>query len=541
MKMKKKLTDNKVTGVLIDNKVTGALIDNRVTGILFDNKLFKSVTSIIATNFTTILISILWVFVLPGRIGVVEFGLFNLFMLYIANIALLQFGFKEGIVLKFGKISAENIPIGRIKLYTRIYLLIQIGLTIVFGIIVIPANLGNNELLFLYVMVTFNIVAVNLNSYYGTLAHIFREHGLKGYIESIHKLANTLAIIPVVVFGLKFKFLVIYFTITNIVEYIYYLRKYSKFESNNKQHKISFDLPEFISIFKKGFPIMVSNFVALIIFSIDRLMINMNFDLEDFAIYLFAGSVIAIAISLMNNAYSYANVYVQRTVSANRLMIFDILTVASILFGVITLGSFFITRFAINTFLPTYSDAVIYISILLPALMFRSEISVVKRSFLMINDSQKQNFFITLSILALAIILNVLFMNLISPHPAAVAYATFTTFFIWYIAYDIYFTTLGFPILKRKYPYILIIIVIYVEIASMNINWILSIALFFVTAIIVSMIFYYRISNGIVSKLLKEAREYALSSSKRDEQFYELVRKADINLENVKAKHASNR
>ncbi len=520
---------------LIDNK----LIDNKVTNIIFDNKLFRSVTSVVATNFTTILISILWVFVLPGRLGTTEFGLFNLFMLYIANIALLQLGFKEGLTLKFGKSSLDDIPIGRIRLYTRIYLIIQVGFTALFGLLVIPANLNNPDLLFLFVMVTINIVAVNLNSYYGTLAHIFREHGLKGYIESLHKLANTLAIIPVVIFGFKFRFLAVYFTITNIVEYIYYLHKYSKFGSNNKHNKISFDLPEFITIFKKGFPIMISNFVALIIFGIDRLMINMNFELDDFAIYLFAGSVIAIAITLMNNAYSYANVYLQRTVSANRRMIFDILTVASILFGVITLGTFFVTRFAINTFLPTYSDAILYISILLPALMFRSEISVVKKSFLMINESQKQNFIITIAILVLAIALNIIFINTIALHPAAVAFATFSTFFIWYIAYDIYFTTLGFPILKRKYPYILIMIVIYAQIASMNINWILSIVLFFTAAIIISMIFYYRISNGIVSRLIKEAREYALSSSKRDEEFYELVKKGEEQLKNVKSKMAA--
>ncbi len=535
--MKKKIIDNKVTGKIIDNKVTGLIIDNKVTGKIFDNNLFKSVTSIIATNFTTILVSIFWVFVLPGRLGTVEFGLFNLFMLYIVNIALLQLGFKEGFILKFGKMEFEEIPIGRIKLYTRIYLFIQIGFTVLFGLLVIPANLGNPDLLFLYIMVTINIVAVNLNSYYGTLAHIFREHGLKGYIESLHKLANTLAIIPVVIFGLKFRFLAIYFTVTNIAEYLYYVHKYSKFESNNRHHKIGFDLPEFITIFKKGLPIMISNFVALIIFSIDRLMINMNFELEDFAIYLFAGSVIAIAISLMNNAYSYANVYVQRTVNVNRRMIFDILTVASILFGVITLGTFFLTRYAINTFLPTYSDAVLYISILLPALMFRSEISVVKKSFIMASESQKQNFIITLAILVLAIALNILFINVISFHPAAVAYATFTTFFVWYIAYDIYFTRIGFPILKRKYPYILIIIVVYVEISSMNANWILSLLLFFAIAIVVSVIFYYRIANGIISRLLKEAREFTLSSSINKEEYDKLVKYADEQLAMVKQKH----
>ncbi len=537
--MKKKITDNKVTEKLLDNKVTEKIFDNRVTEKIFDNKLFRSVTSIIASNFTTLLIALMWVFILPGRLGPKEFGLFNIFMLYIANIALLQLGFKEGFIIKFGKLSIDEIPIGRIKLYTRIYLLIQIGLTVLFGMLVIPANFGNTDLLFLFIVVTINIVFVNLNSYYGALAHIFREHGLSGYIESLHKLANTVAILPVIVFGLSYKFLLVYFTITNIVEYFYYLYKYSKFESSNKHHKMEIDIQEFIAIFKNGFPIMISNFVALIVFSIDRLMMKMNFGVEEFAIYLFAGSIIAIAITLMNNAYNYANVYVQRTVNTNRVMIFDILTVASILFGVITLGTFFLTRYAITTFLPEYSDAIVYISILLPALMFRSEISVVKKSFIMTNNSQKQNLLITFAILLLAIVLNLLFLEFISYHPASIAFATFTTFFVWYIAYDMYFTKLGFPILKRKYPYILIIIVIYTKIVEMHANWILSVLLFFTASIIISMIFYYRISNGIITRLLKEAKNYATTSSNRDEEFDKLVKSADEQLSKVKLKSSA--
>ncbi len=503
--MKKKTTKS----IILDNK----LLDNKLTGLIFKNRLVKSITSVIASNFSTLLISIMWVFVLPGVFGKYQFGLFNVFMLYIANIALLQLGFKEGFVLKYGKLEPNEIPVGRIKVYTRIYLLMQIGLSILFGMAVVPTNLDNADMLFLLIVVAVNIVAVNLNSYYSMLAQLYRQNGLKGYIESIHKLANTFAIVPLLVLGLEFRFLILYFTLTNYVELFYYSLKYRRFESNNKNHRVSFDIREFMTIFQKGIPIMISNFVALVVFTIDRLMIKMNFGTEDFASYLFAGSIIAIAISIMNNAYNYANVYVQRTLDTNKNAIFDILTVASIVFGVITLGSFFFVKFAVFTFLPEYSDSVLYVAILLPALMFRSEISVVKKSFLMLNESQKQNVFITVAILILAVGLNMFFINFIALDPAAIAYASFATFFIWYIAYDIYFTRIGFRILLRKYPYILIMIVTYIEVVLMDINWILSLILFFGIAFIVTAIFYYRITKVLVSKLLKDAK-FSLNSSK---------------------------
>lgn len=72
-------------------------------------KLIKNFSYALTANITSLVLSVLLIVLIPRSIGVNEYGYYQLFLFYASYIGFLHLGHINGIYLKYGGISYNNI------------------------------------------------------------------------------------------------------------------------------------------------------------------------------------------------------------------------------------------------------------------------------------------------------------------------------------------------------------------------------------------------------------------------------------------------
>ncbi len=472
---------------------------------ILNGSIIKWIMSILP-KLLTLLVAALWLIFLPGHLGLKGFGYFNMFLMYVANLTILQFGFKEGILARYGDYKMEELPVPLLRTYSRIFVLFQFVLSTIIMVNIwgVFSDLSD-DMSFVLIMTFANLLFVNGNGYYDVLTTLADDKVFKGSIQSIQRSINVFIFIPLLLFQFDYKFLIVVFTASNVIAFLMYSYKYRRIYVGGEREKTS--IKDILGIYRFGFPIMLSQVVAILIFGIDRLSIKMNFpdDIELFASYLFAGSVVAVVIQLVSQGYSTIFTLIKKSISDKNRQIYQVLTVVVIVFSSVVLSLTFFVSFIVRTFLPDYVEAIPLIKILIPAMLFRTEISIVKRSFVVSEKRKKGNFRITMLLLVSSVIFNITFFSIFGT-AEAIAFASLTTFVVGYLAYDIYFSAIGYAIMKRKYLFIIFTLLNYTFYVYVDLFWWVKITGFLAWQFILSLALYTRLTMMVVKEIYTKAK-----------------------------------
>lgn len=454
---------------------------------------------VIFVDIFSLVIGLITSFFIPKVFSIEEYSVFRTFGLYISFAGMLHFGFSDGLYVKYGGLRESDVSREQFKKYTSFflvfismisifiigssYLLIQNKIILYFAIYILPYQIVLFFQMFYRAISEFNKYvitqsAINVMNLVCILFIVF---------VADNKQAENLIILQVGIYYLVALYLVI------------------KFVKGNRKIENSYNLKfqEIWKICSTGFIIMIANTISILLLSLDRWMIKLNFSYKVFAYYSFAVSILTLVSVLIGSITVILFPYISQKRDDydlhQRIKDYVLIGASFVVTG------FFILKYILDLFLPEYSSALDYTFILFLAIPYMSVINIVYSSLYKVQDKSQKYLRRTIEILIISLGLNVIAL-VIFKDAIAITVSTLISFMVWFVVSKRDFP---FLVIKRKEViFLLINILIMIVIKNINISSILSFVLAIFLIAINGWVFYREIIIDLVHLYSKKNKKY---------------------------------
>ncbi|QVK17162.1 oligosaccharide flippase family protein [Mycoplasmatota bacterium] len=431
-------------------------------------KKHKGILYVFSANFISLLIGAVLSLLIPCLLNIENYGYYKQFTLYLSYVGLLHFGFNDGIYLEYGGFDYKDLKKSQFRMYFR-YLFYQQLLVAIFLFILIYFLFNNQNRFFIFSFVSINMVLLNLAKYFSYISQITKRFVLYSMAYLVEKTALIIPILFLYFIKIKlFQYVILSQTIINIFLILLFIITYKDIVFGDKENQNRKEIKRILSL---GITLTLGNFIIIMIFNIDRFMIDLLLPIKDFSVYSLAVQFLSIILVFVTSVSMLLYPYLKRKDVGNYKMYYQNLSKLTSLFSILALSLYFPVHYIITNYLPQFKGSITIFLILLPGVILRGEIDIVFNNLFKSLKKQKVFFTIAIIVLLIAIVLNILFFNIF--HSLyAFSYATLLTFVFWYIISDIYLM-IYFKIRNFK-KYVMIIISYSIYFFSANFHNILQ-------------------------------------------------------------------
>lgn len=405
----------------------------------------RGLVVVFAANVVNLVISLLSGFIIPKNLSVETYAAIKTFQLYASYVGVLHFGFVDGIYLKYGGRSLDEIGVSSVQrsLSTlRIFQLIISALGVIAGLVtknIILAVFG------LYIMPT-NILF--FFQYMYQAVGEFDSYSRIIYATNILRFAINLFLIFIIRTDAAYLYLLVFF----VVEFILWVVTETLFirKTNNRPTLFEFSLTDFREYTRSGISLTLGNLSSLFLTGMDQWFTKFLLDTVAFAQYSFAVSMenlLNVAISpisvILYNYFCNEKDETRIRHIRNSIQVFAAFLVACA----------FPARFILEVYLQKYLDSIKVMFLLFGAQMFYVVIKGVYINLYKAHKEQDKYFTRLLWVIVIGFVFNVLFY-LIYRGKEAFAVGTLSSAFVWFLLCVYDNRSVGFNI--REFLYLII-------------------------------------------------------------------------------------
>lgn len=259
----------------------------------------SNIKYVLASQAVSYAVSFLTSFVLPGVLGVVPNGYYQVYVFYLSYIGILHFGFNDGVYLKYGSFDYDELPRPLFRSFIRFYGMMT-GCEILICLLVMMGETDPNKR-FAFFFVTLDILVVNLSSLFNYINQItdrVRLYSFAVVAEKIQIVAAVLVLIAlhrvdfrlVIVCDFAAKLVVLGVNLWNDRAIVF-----------GPHLPMRQALPECIDNISTGMKLMIANFMGMLVMGLGRFMLERFGSVRDFSLYSFAVSSINIAMMFVSS------------------------------------------------------------------------------------------------------------------------------------------------------------------------------------------------------------------------------------------------
>ncbi len=440
-------------------------------------KLRKGIISVICANIVNLFISMGNGFLLPKYLSIDTYAGLKIFLLYISYIGVLHLGYIDGVYIKYGGKTRNKIDSNEIKRDKKTFVIFQLIVAI---FVLLISIILRNVYLFLF---SINILPANMVTFYKFIYQAIGEFNSYSHITNIIPISCFILnfILLLVVKSDKLLYYEIIPIVVNLFVWIYY-----EYKNNWELFDRDIDINLFLRIKKNisiGVIIMLGNFMGIWIANIDRWFVNFFCDIEDFAFYSFAVTMLkllnvivtAFSITLYNyfcSTYNLDNVIKMRKY---------VLIIAAALLVI-----FFPLNFVILIYLPKYREAILIIKWLFASQFIMVEINAVYMNLYKALNQQRKYLIQMMIVLLIAVLTNIFFGTISDYEIISFAGATFFTSLIWLILCQIGLQKYNLSI--NEWIYLILVVVIYFFLGQFN--FLVGMFLYVILFILITFVFF---------------------------------------------------
>lgn len=405
----------------------------------------RGVLQILIANMLNIIFSIGTNFLLPKSLSITSYSQIKTYQLYIIYVAILHFGYNDGMYLKYGGKSVDEIRYEVLERNLSTAIIFQTVITI--GSALIAILMKDTVLL----MAAIAILPQNMIAYF------------KNYYQAVGEFKKYSQIMNLTT-GLTFAINIFFAEIIKTDEYIIYLvayvmlsiilwarLEYSIYKDIKVKMKLSqFSLKELRDNISSGILLLFGNFSSQLLTSMDRWFVKSLMNTVVFAQYSFAVSMenfLNVAITPISvTLYNYFCMHDEDE---------DILNIRElvILFATGIVSIAFPIKFIMEIFLIRYLDSVFVIFFLFSAQIFYIVIKSVYVNLYKARKMQKLYFIKLCLCVIMGFIFNIVFYQLCRKKESF-AFGTLLSAIVWFFLCQLDFKKLKYSM--RHYMYIFI-------------------------------------------------------------------------------------
>ena len=469
---------------------------------LIQKNTFFNIIKVAISNIIKLASGVLIGFLLPKIIGVTDYGYYKTFTLYASYIGMFSIGITDGIYLKYGGKSYNELKKEDFRYISLTYIIIQFLFSI--AILIISLIFFNNEIQFIFICLSFTLMFSNITGYFQIISQItsrFKELAFRNIIQSF------LITISIVILWLIHKFLSVeisYKIYTIIYVFIicllcfWYIFSYRDiiFGKINISLNISSVL---FTLIKSGIPLMISNLCSSLILTIDRQFVNILFDTNTYATYAFAYNMLGLITTALSAISTVIYPSLRKTdFNLLKQNYHNFISIILIMVFACVIIYFPLVKFVL-WFLPKYADSLIIFRIILPGLAISSAITIIMHNFYKTANKNFLFFLISVSILIISCIANFLAYYFFKS-TESISIASIVVMIIWYLSVELFFIVKYKVKWKKNFIYMLFMLICFYAISMIDIWWIGMIA-YLISYIIVTFSFYFSFFKKNLKKI----------------------------------------
>jgi O-antigen/teichoic acid export membrane protein len=366
--------------------------------------------------------------IIPKFLTTADYGYWQLFLLFTAYVGILHFGFLDGILVRWAGKELTDIQ-SDIPVAFRFLLVEQ--LVVVGGLILITAAISL-PLQQVALLVLVYAVSMNILSFFLYTAQAIKRFKL---VTAVNIGKGTLFVLLVLLLLSTDHLGYISISIAMVIASAAFILPFAisfrgnLFDAATPQKVLGRYGRENIGI---GAFVLLGNFVAVLLVTVDRLAVGSFFSIIQFAQYSFAISICALGITFIQAVSLVLFPYLSGSSLETRTQAYQILRPALIVCWAIFLICYFPFTAWVSYYLPQYAESLPLIAILFCTVGFNSQIQILHVNFFKAYRMQRIYFVIAGVALAGAVILTLLavsfFGTLVSVAVAAVVISS-----IWYL------------------------------------------------------------------------------------------------------------
>ena len=409
-------------------------------------RFLRDILVVEAGNLFVLLSSVMVGLVVPKLMGVVNYGYYQIFTLYMTYTALLHAGFIDGVLLVHGGETYDEIDRKRFRLNTKFFTAFQAFVALL--VIAAACLFMKGIYRYIFIMVGADTVVTNITKYYQYVSQAtmrFREWSLRKVLQAGFKIAIVLFFILQHRMGRIDELSCVSFTAAIVVVdtllLIWYMYTYREI-SFGEALPLKGNRPGLAVYFRCGITMTIAYEISTLIFSLDRQFVSVLFDTATYGIYSFAYRLVYMVTTVVSAVSTVLFPTLKRKSKEQVLGAFDTgMALISIVVFAAMAGYYPLCLF-IRYFLGEYTESLAYFRILFPGIALHSCINAIIFNYYKVLDKNMLYFGICCFVLGFAAASNYA-LYLIIRTPAAFSIASILSLFVWYLAAEWY--------LVRKY------------------------------------------------------------------------------------------
>jgi len=361
----------------------------------------------VLSNVISLLISILVVLVVPKVIGVEAYGYWQLYMFYATYVGFFQFGWNDGIYLRYG--GKEYNELNKSIFFSQFWMLTISQLALASIIIFVTLNFINEEEK-IYILGMTALCMVIAGTRAMLLFILQGTNRIKEYaqITMMDRIFYICLIVIFLIIGIReYKLMILADIIGKSVSLIYAMccckdivfRKITTFY---------FSFKEAFENINVGIKLMFANIASMLIIGVVRFGIEHSWDVATFGRVSLTLSI-SNFLMLFINAVGIVMFPILRRTDEKKLpgiycTMRDFLMIA--LFGVLIV--YYPFKEILSAWLPKYADSLAYMAILFPMCIYEGKMSLLINTYLKTLRKEKMMLKVNLVTLAFSIIITII-------------------------------------------------------------------------------------------------------------------------------------
>ncbi|MGL4876211.1 MAG: lipopolysaccharide biosynthesis protein [Clostridium sp.] len=443
-----------------------------------------SVARVFSANILTMVTGILIGFIVPAVLSLDSYAYVKTYMLYVGYIGFLHFGFIDGMYIKYGGKSIDEIDKSVLKAEHNIFIFMQIIMTIIFIIIAISTKD------FILILFGMSILPINTSSFHKLFYQStgqFKSFAKTSYIYSvIYLIINMIG--AYILKSDNYIFYCLASLIGHIVVFCILEVKICR-EFRGISAVYSKDLKNNIKV---GSVILIANLGVMIFSAADLWFIKIGLSKEQFAYYSFAISMLNIInVMIMSVSITFYNFLAKEE---NKELVLKLKNYF-ILFGGLCSFAYFGFAMIVNVFIKKYIPSLEIIAISFAGFPYIIVIKGLLVNLYNARKDEKKYLKVMLSMVAISIIYNLVAI-IVFKTMESIAMATLLSFITWYIysSYD-----LGYTRIRQKESLYLGGILFAFLITTNTMHWIVGAIIYFIIYILISFCMYSKEINEVIT------------------------------------------
>lgn len=361
------------------------------------HKLIQNFSYTLSSNFISLIISSLVIFVVPKLIGIEEYGYWQVYLFYSSYVGFLHFGWNDGIYLRYGGEKYEML--NKKVFFSQFWMLFFTQLVISVSIILVSKFVfvhKTNEQ-FIFYTIAINLIIVNMR--FMLLYILQATNRMKIYSVStiLDRLIYILIIIGLIIPGInKYEPMIIADLIGKLISLLY-LCYICKDIVIRKTSDFYFNFNEACENIKVGINLMFANIASNLILGIIKFGIQRIWSVAIFGKIALTLSVSNLLMTFIN-AISLAIFPVLRRTNTVKLpsLYYVIRTILmTSLLGLLII--YYPLKEILLIWLPQYSDSLSYMALIFPMVIYEGKVALLTNTYL--NTLRKEKVILKVNII----------------------------------------------------------------------------------------------------------------------------------------------